>query len=247
MRALSRALPRSAKRFVQRWLPSGCYSQSTWSQCGEDRILAHLLGYLIRGRSIEYVDIGASHPFHFSNTALLYKRGAKGVLVEPNPTLASVLRARRPRDLILQCGVGAAETEFADYYMYDAHTLNTFSAEEASRYREMGLDPMRVARVELRNVNEILGLIQRVDLLNMDIEGMDYEVLQGIDWESFRPTAVCLETLQFEAVKEPKKQEVILKFMKEAGYRCYADTFVNTIFVDNMQWQMRFSTSPSTS
>ena len=53
-----------------------------------------------------YLDIGAHHPTHFSNTYFFYATGSSGVTVEPDPTLHAQLRNKRPNDVHLNVGVG---------------------------------------------------------------------------------------------------------------------------------------------
>jgi len=221
-------------------MPASFYADRTWSQCGEDRILLHLFGDLLESRSLQYVDIGANHPFHFSNTALFYKLGGRGVLVEPNPKLASVLRMKRSRDLVLQCGVSIGQQREADYFMFDAHTLNTFSAEEAARYIRLGQMQTGVIKAKLRGVNDILGMVEHLDFVNLDVEGVDFEILRSIDWVTHRPKALCVETISFEMGGEPTKRGDIIEFVERQGYHLYADTHVNTIFVENAFWKGRF-------
>ena len=49
--------------------------KTSYSQCGEDLLVALVL-QLIRGsRPKKYLDIGANHPLNLSNTALLYADG----------------------------------------------------------------------------------------------------------------------------------------------------------------------------
>ena len=169
--------------------------------------------------------------------------GARGVLVEPNPQLASVLRRKRPRDTILQCGVGVGEAKGADYYMFDSHTLNTFSQSEALRYSAMGEKQLGAIRIDLKNVNEILELVSHLDFINLDIEGLDLEILKGIDWDKYRPATLCVETITYETEKEPEKLEGIHSYLSSLGYKVYADTFINTIFLDGRiegLWNRRY-------
>ena len=237
---VKKILPSRFRRLITRWLPSGYYKEPSWSQGGEDRILLRLLRSLIKGRTVEYIDIGAYHPFHFSNTALLYKEGGKGVLVEPNPHLVSVLKVKRSRDIILQCGISVSNQVYADYYMFDSHTLNTFSQVEAERYAALGQQLVGVIPILMKDVNEILCLVKHLDFLNLDVEGMDLQVLQQIDWENHRPTTLCVETVSFEMGREPRKLDNILEFMIRQGYKIYADTHINTIFVNEETWKKRF-------
>ena len=56
-----------------------------YSQEGEDLILKRYFGS--QKKTGFYVDIGAHHPFRFSNTALLREMGWTGINVEPSPDL----------------------------------------------------------------------------------------------------------------------------------------------------------------
>ncbi len=46
-----------------------------------------------------YVDVGACHPFMYSNTALLYESGWRGINIEPNPNLMKNFHNHRPLDV----------------------------------------------------------------------------------------------------------------------------------------------------
>ena len=63
--------------------PEIVFQNYSYSQNGEDLILSRLL----EGHPVgKYIDIGAHHPFRFSNTAKLYSEGWSGLNVDPNPT-----------------------------------------------------------------------------------------------------------------------------------------------------------------
>jgi hypothetical protein len=81
------------------------FRQYSYSQSGEDLIVKFLLEMMLGKRPKKYLDIGANHPFYISNTALLYAEGGAGILVEPDPYFAKLLRNKRPRDRVLQSGI----------------------------------------------------------------------------------------------------------------------------------------------
>ncbi|MDX8378143.1 MAG: FkbM family methyltransferase [Mariprofundales bacterium] len=229
------------KRWVQRWLPSSYYAERSWSQFGEDRIIVNMLQRIINeNRPIEYVDIGANHPFHFNNTALLYKMRGHGFLIEPNPQLARVLSYQRSRDHVYQCGISNGTASYSNYYMFSSHTLNTFSTEEAKRYQTLGYYLLDTIKVELVDINEILKKMKHIDFMNLDVEGFDFDILQKVDWKNYRPSMICVETIEFEVRKEPRKRIDIIDYMKQNNYIVYADTYVNTIFVDSKKWSKLF-------
>ena len=112
-------------------LQAGIYYRKSWSQCGEDLILRYLFDLLHIARPT-YIDIGAHHPWYYNNTYLFYRQGARGVNIEPDPSLhAGLVRGRR-HDINLNIGIGPGEAEL-DFYVMSTRTLNTFSASEAKK------------------------------------------------------------------------------------------------------------------
>jgi hypothetical protein len=141
----------------------------------------------------------------------------------------------------LNCGVGVAAGE-AEFFVMSSSTLNTFSRAEAERYESYGRQRIeKTIRVALESVNAILEkhFEQCPNLVSLDVEGMDYLILQNFDFEKYRPEAFCLETLSYTEDKSERKLTEIIDLMHEKGYLTYADTYINTIFVDNAAWNNR--------
>lgn len=215
-------------------------AQLGYSQFGEDLIMAHLF----RQADImqpTYLDIGANEPRYISNTYFFYTRGSKGVLIEPNPYLAKKLHKVRPNDVVLQTGIGLSETKEADFYLFPnyANGLSTFSEREAKHWETVGMKGMgkipvdKVIKVPLTPVN---ALVEKYfssggpNFISLDVEGLDLEILQSFDFNRFRPDVFCVETVGYDENQRPFKIDAILDFMLSAGYKIYADTWVNTIF-----------------
>src|SRR5262249_29835011 len=57
--------------------------EESYSQAGEDLIVRFFF-YHQRISNITYLDIGANEPIQLNNTYYFYRRGFRGVLVEPN-------------------------------------------------------------------------------------------------------------------------------------------------------------------
>ncbi len=222
---------------IRSLLPYFSFRKYSYSQSGEDIIVNFLLNIITGTTSKNYLDLGANHPFHLSNTALLYKQGGSGILVEPDPYFAKLLRKKRPRDKVIECGVHFGGEKTAKFFIMDTPTLNTFSEKEMLRYLAMGHKLIGEQNVNLIGINEILEKAGELDFLNIDIEGLDREVLANLDWIRFRPKCVCVETIGYEKKSQPEKIKDIIELMKDAGYILYADTFINSIFVDSQRWQ----------
>lgn len=212
----------------------------SYAQCGEDLILQQLFMVLGIAR-VSYLDVGAHHPTYLSNTYLFYKNGNHGVCVEPDPSLFEKFGKKRPRDIHLNCGVGIVPGE-ADFFVMSTSTLNTFSKEEAERYQSYGQQRIvKTIRIKLETINEIVqqNFEKAPNLVSLDVEGLDYLILQDFDFSKYRPEVFCLETLSYTEDKTERKLTEIIDLMHANGYITYADTYINTIFVDAAAWENR--------
>lgn len=215
---------------------------TSYSQCGEDLIIKHVLCEYLGIKNPSYLDIGAHHPTYLSNTYLFYERGSQGVCVEPDPFLFAQIEIERKRDTCLNVGVGFSEATSADLYIMSCRTLNTFSKEEAERYQSYGTHRIQeVVKLPLLSVNSILDkyFASGPDFVSLDVEGMDFEILKSFDFSKFRPPVFCVETLSYAEDQSARKIEEIMALMRSKGYFSYADTYINTIFVDQEIWGNR--------
>lgn len=216
--------------------PRFLFRKYSYSQSGEDLIIKFLLEMLHGRRPKKYLDIGANHPFYISNTALFYAEGGSGILIEPDPYLANLLRNKRSRDTVMQSGVHFSGEKKADFYIFDTPTLNTFSSHEMERYVSMGHRLVNKLPVDLVNVNEIFESSGPFDFMSLDVEGLDMAILEMISWDKYRPTCLCVESAAYDVRNEPQKIREIIEFMQSKNYMLYADTFNNSIFVDRAVW-----------
>ena len=206
----------------------------SFAQQGEDLIVENILGWF-KIFNPTYLDIGANDPVRDSNTYLFYRKGARGVLVEPNPVFCDKLRRERPGDGVLQAGIGGATPTEADYYVIrGAAANNTFSKEQADYLtRQYGPGTVeKVIKVPLVPINAVIAdnFDGVPNFLSIDTEGMDLTILQSLDFRRYRPHVVCVETLVPET---GVPDETILSLMRSKDYSIRGATFVNTIFLAN--------------
>ncbi|CAM8365785.1 fkbM_fam, methyltransferase, FkbM family [Candidatus Methylopumilus planktonicus] len=215
-------------------------SKKSYAQCGEDLIIDHLIK-VVGIKELFYLDLGAHHPTYLSNTYYFYEKGFSGVCVEGDPSLIKAFEKIRKRDIILNLGVGL-EKSVLDFYLMSSKTLNTFSKAEALRYVSYGNQQIeKVIKVEIETVNSIIkNFCKRVpNLISLDVEGLDFMILQSFDFDQFRPEIFCIETLSYTEDKTERKITEIIELMNLKGYMVYADTYINTIFVDKSIWANR--------
>lgn len=213
------------------------FTKFTYSQFGEDLIVEGIFSSLHISHPT-YLDIGASEPDILSNTWLLYQRGSRGVLVEPDPLLAEKIKKLRKDDVCLSIGAGGQTPEELDFYVMDAQMLSTFSKEEAQKYEEKGYKIKEVKKIPVVPVNEIISknCIQCPNFISLDVEGLEMKILSAFDFSTYRPEVWCIETYSYAL---DKKEDNIIQFMLGKGYMLYADTRLNSIFVDQKKWEER--------
>ncbi len=224
------------KKIVYRLVPPP-YVNESFSQAGEDRCIDFLFSAL-NIKKPSYLELGVCNPVIGSNTYLFYKKGGRGTLVEADKTLIDTIKKQRPEDVIINVGIASGEKSEGDLYIFDNKGYNTFVKEEAV-FREQN-SPNKIIRVEkvrFRSINDIIKQQFKThpDLLSIDIEGMDYEVLQSLDYTKFPVPVICAETCTFSETHKKPKNRSIETLMLSKGYFVYADTYINTIFV-NENW-----------
>ncbi|MDQ3047280.1 MAG: FkbM family methyltransferase [Bacteroidota bacterium] len=221
--------------------PQNNFRKESFSQSGEDLIVKFIFD-TIGIQMPTYIDIGAHHPFHINNTAIFYNTGSKGINVEPNPENFNLFPQYRERDINLNLGI-AEKKGMMDYYRLNASTLNTFSKEEADKYvSEKGYRIIDSIRIETDTLGNILKNFNNgvfPDFLSLDVEGMDEQILETIDYEKNAPIVICTETISFSETGEGVKNTRITDFLISKGYIVYADTYINSIFVKSTKWKKK--------
>lgn len=203
----------------------------SFSQEGEDLIV----GRLFEGaRSGYFVDVGAHHPFRFSNTWLLYRRGWRGINIDATPGVMEPFRRWRPDDINIECLV-SCDTRPRPYFLHDEPALNTMSEElvkrravESPQYKALKTI-MLEARPLSAILEEYLPKGQAIDLLNVDVEGHDLDVLRSNDWEKFRPRVIVSELLGVGYADMDGNP--LYQYLSERGYKLQSKLFNSAIFV----------------
>ena len=91
------------------------------------------------------------------------------------------------------------------------------------------------------NINNVINqhLAPYPNFVSLDVEGMDLAILESFDFKKIRTEVFCIETLTYTENKTEEKITSIMDFMQEKGYFVYADTYINSIFVNKLSWKNR--------
>lgn len=215
-------------------LVDGTYYQHSgvyFSQEGEDLVLQYIFARKADGF---YVDIGAHHPKRFSNTHLLYCRGWHGINVDCIPGAMAAFAEARPRDVNLEVGV-AAEGGERELYIFSEGALSTFDPGLAEQRVAAGWKLDGVRKVKVMTINSILQdhvpADTCIDVLSIDIEGLDEVVLMTLDFTRFHPTVIVCEVLT-SSIEVVENSELV-HFLKARGYIVFSKLVNSVVCVDS--------------
>ena len=226
-RSLSYILGELKVRIIHRHV-LGSYSQSK-----EDLMLDKLLGYKQKGF---YVDIGAYDPMWLSNTLRFYRRGWRGINIEPSTDHWQKFVGSRPRDINLNIGIGQTSGTLT-YFAVDPSTLSTFSRSKADEYRRSGLRVLSEQKIAVEPLSKIFAEYAgrtHIDFMSLDVEGFEIDVLKSNNWKKYRPAYICSETAS-EDGDWRKTNTIKLRignFMKKVGYTLVWDNGLNSFYKD---------------
>src|SRR3989344_3816890 len=188
--------------------------RTSYAHQGEDAVLQGMLRWVKRGT---YVDVGAYHPALYSNTYAFYKQGWKGIVIDPNSDMKPLYALIRLRDTFVHSAVGE-KAEERPYYMFADGAYNSFDEERARSWKSSrGLEIEKIRMVAFMPLSQILREqdINKIDFLNIDVEGFDFEVLKTHDWSiDTRVVAIEDETFNPDAPRE----NAIYSYMRDKGY-----------------------------
>lgn len=207
-------------------------TNQSYAQEGEDLIVDRLLGHKNNGF---YVDIGAHHPYRFSNTYFFYKKGWRGINVDAMPGSMQYFNELRPEDTNVEVGIGK-EKMTSTFFIFNEPALNTFSEEEAKK--KDGLNGYALIDrqvIEIEPVHAILDKYlpqeQTIDFMSVDVEGKDLEVLSSNNWEKYRPRFLLVEDLQRMVIEDIVTKSELHNYLADIQYQLVAKSY-NTLFYE---------------
>ncbi len=217
LKRLKSSLPDSTKHRVREWVGPLAHLNTSFSQEGEDILLARMFN---DGRVGTYVDVGAHHPYRFSNTYKFYRLGWRGINVDAMPGSMELFRKRRSRDINLELGV-AEEAGEMTFNVFSEPALNTFDAAIAKAREQDGNPIQQRVKVQCKPLSAIIAenplpANGNNSFLSIDVEGLDLQVLRSNDWSKYRPSLVVAEDIG-KSIDELASGAVAI-YLRDQGY-----------------------------
>ena len=162
-----------------------------------------------------YVDVGCYHPVHRNNTYLLYKLDWRGINIDISEFSIDLFNYIRPDDLNYNFAISNKNEILKIYYQKELSQLSTIEKEQANKVFQGNI---KEKKIQAFTLNEILTRDKyknyEIDLLNIDVEGADLKVLEGLSFDKFTPKLICVE-IHENKIKESK----IFKFLNNKNYQ----------------------------
>lgn len=209
------------------------------SQSGEAILLQRLAAELNCQEFI--VDIGANDGVTISNSLPFVRAGWRAILIEPAPAVFRKLKGNHGRRenvacLQLACSDRPGEAELFIGSDGEEGFLATLCRADNEWFQQArGSHSVRVKTDTITNVLRDHGAPTRPGMLLVDCEGLDYEVLQGLDFSAFRPTIIATEEYEWEPLKHAAKYALLI----QNGYSLVQKIGCNTIWVDRQHTRPR--------
>jgi FkbM family methyltransferase len=232
---LRRLIPASMRQVLADAKAPRIHARASFSQEGEDLLLMRLFEGTPAGI---YVDVGAHHPFRFSNTCLLHQRGWRGINIDARPGSMRLFRRYRPDDVNLEIGISEEPTSL-EFFVFAEPALNTFDEDLAADRQKEGWALMERTTVACMTLSQVLEQhlprlgTDAVDLLTVDAEGLDLQVLKSNDWRRFRPRAIVVEILESEFDRVTCSPTAL--FLGQVGYAPSAKLYNSVVFLPSSQ------------
>jgi FkbM family methyltransferase len=210
------------KTQIKLWIGRGVFY--SYAQNGEDAVINVLTKKTKNG---VYVDVGGFHPVQYSNTYSLYKRGWKGIVVEPNPRAKSLFSFFRPKDDFVHSGVGSKQGSLT-YFNFSDPAYNTFDETQAEESKKR-VNLVHTSSVPITTLKKILNdrNISKIDVLSIDVEGMDLDVLRSHDW-TISTNIIVVESSEFDIISP--SNDPMYVFLRSKGYELVAALSFSLVF-----------------
>jgi FkbM family methyltransferase len=201
---------------------------------GEPATFAGILSvFERRSENFFFVQIGAydgleSDPIRAS----VRERRWSGIFVEPQPDAFERLKrnyANIPNLIFENIAIAACEgflplyklrVEFAHLFHGDHRTLSSFDREHVMKHLAERVDPGRALEAIQVPCLTFSGLlakyaVQRIDLLQIDAEGYDYEILKIVEFGESKPQIIRFEHAHLASTEKGE----CIEFLISQGYR----------------------------
>ena len=174
-----------------------------------------------------YVDVGCYHPTHRNNTYLLHKKNWSGVNIDTSEFSIDLFNHMRPKDLNYNCAISNKNEIIKLFYQKELSQLSTTVSIQAEKVFQGNVKEKEIQAFTLDEIlNKSKYKNSKIDFLDIDVEGADLKVLEGLSFEKFKPELICVE-IHARKINESE----IYKFLVNKKYKLIWSGVFSHIFI----------------
>jgi len=199
-----------------------------YSQHGEDCLLWEFFKDISDGF---YVDVGAFDGKHLSNTYVFDQKGWSGVCVEPEKTYFDLCEKARTAMCANVACVADPSIETLDFMTLDQGGLGSQATDmfkQTKHKKKFSFSPTQVKAATLDQVLSECAAGQ-IDLLSLDVEGLEIDVLKGLNISKYKPRIIVAEANSEEA------RDALHMYLAAFGYVCAGRISINFFYALNKE------------
>jgi FkbM family methyltransferase len=197
--------------------------KSNFSQGNEEKILNDIFSNKKKGF---YVDVGCYHPKRFSNTAFLYGKGWNGINIDANIKNLKLFNIFRKRDKNINALI-SEKSENLKYYYFNESALNgVLNESRVNTLTDLGYRVIKKENLVAKRLDDLLTFCEvpnnKIDFLDIDVEGLDLQVLKSIDLNTYNVELILIEV--------GDNENEIVEYLSNFNYFLYAREDRNIFF-----------------
>ena len=203
--------------------------KKSYSMIGEDLFILKYFKKVDKGF---YVDVGAYHPFFWSNTQLLFESNWEGINIDINPASIEIFNDARPNDCNINVAVSNRNKKYVNYYTKNIINAQSTTIMDSAQTAFIKKD-FDIRKAKCRKLNDIISKTKfknrKIDFLNIDTEKSEVDVLKSLNLNKYKPKLICVE-IHLEN-KNQLKLHSTYRFLKRKKYKLIWQEKFSFIFV----------------
>ena len=179
-----------------------------------------------------YIDVGALNPKIGSTTYFLSKKGWRGLNIDLTKSNVELFKKIRKKDVSIKIAASNKKGSINSYIFDPGSGLNNVNKKYAEKWKKKIKKNYTVEKIESDTLNSIIkkhSIPNNFEYLNIDVESHELKVLEGLNFEKYRPLLITCE-IQSNNINEIIESKVY-KFLITKKYKLISYYYLTCFFI----------------